>query len=169
MEFTSDHKNYCSTKKINQNGEKEYLWNSSRKERRDNAAWSLTLLLRAVGGFIRLERFVKIKHTGESTHAKSTWPIDKNGCGAVMAAAVSARAALATILRIHLLLTRNTRSKLLWEFWYQIIVNSVLHGSQDYDRSGIINCRENQKYANYLLCQLTLTAKVNTSVECSCC
>lgn len=47
----------------------------------------------------------------------------------------------------RLLLTWNARSKLLWELWYQIIIDPVLHGPQDYDRSDISNCRGKGKYA----------------------
>lgn len=39
-------------------------------------------------------------------------------------------------------LTWNTRTKLLWELWYEVIIDSVLHRSEDDDGPGIINWKE---------------------------
>lgn len=160
MEFTSDKKNYCSTKKINQNKEKEYLWNSSNKEWRDSHSPCCSELLAALLDLMVCQnkrygwiQACKINLADEHTSDKHKRVWSHHGSGSVKESS-----ALKTILCFHLLLTWNTRSKLLWELWYQIVVNSVLHGSQDYDRSGIINCRENQNYSNYLLCPLTLIA-----------
>lgn len=62
----------------------------------------------------------------------------------------------------ELLLTWNTRSELLWEFWDQIVVDPVLHGSQDDDGSGVADCRRITHTRSYFLCRLTWTSEVNT-------